>query len=111
MRPAVVARTRDFDGSFGAPADVPVEDVDYMTSPRVRCFPSRPRSSVPRARRRQAYPHGCQHTATAAGPPVARTSAPAWRSAPPSTRRGHLAKRAGEVIFADAAKITVTAEA
>ena len=31
----VVARTRDFDGSFGAPAQVPVEDVDYMdVSPR-----------------------------------------------------------------------------
>ena len=31
----VVARTRDFDGSFGAPADVPVDDVDYMdVSPR-----------------------------------------------------------------------------
>ena len=36
VRPhTVVARTRDFDGSFGAPADVPVEDVDYMdVSPR-----------------------------------------------------------------------------
>ncbi len=31
----VIARTRDFDGSFGAPAQVPVEDVDYMdVSPR-----------------------------------------------------------------------------
>ena len=31
----VVARTRDFDGSFGAPAQVPVVDVDYMdVSPR-----------------------------------------------------------------------------
>ncbi len=30
-----LARTRDFDGSFGAPADVPAEDVDYMdVSPR-----------------------------------------------------------------------------
>ena len=26
----IIARTRDFDGSFGAPAQVPVEDVDYM---------------------------------------------------------------------------------
>ena len=36
VRPhTVIARTRDFDGSFGAPADVPVEDVDYMdVSPR-----------------------------------------------------------------------------
>ena len=37
LRPAhhVVARTRDFDGTFGAPANVPVEDVDYMdVSPR-----------------------------------------------------------------------------
>ena len=36
VRPhSVIARTRDFDGSFGAPADVPVEDVDYMdVSPR-----------------------------------------------------------------------------
>ena len=31
----VIARTRDFDGSFGAPAQVAVEDVDYMdVSPR-----------------------------------------------------------------------------
>ena len=31
----ITARTRDFDGSFGAPALVPVEDVDYMdVSPR-----------------------------------------------------------------------------
>ncbi|WP_248921817.1 DNA-directed RNA polymerase subunit beta [Olsenella intestinalis] len=31
----VVARTRNFDGSFGAPADVPVESIDYMdVSPR-----------------------------------------------------------------------------
>ena len=31
----IIARTRDFDGSFGAPAQVPVEDVDYMdVSPR-----------------------------------------------------------------------------
>ena len=36
VRPhTIVARTRDFDGSFGAPADVPVEAVDYMdVSPR-----------------------------------------------------------------------------
>ncbi|MGL5173518.1 MAG: DNA-directed RNA polymerase subunit beta, partial [Olsenella sp.] len=26
----IIARTRDFDGTFGAPAQVPVEDVDYM---------------------------------------------------------------------------------
>ena len=31
----VVARTRDFDGSFGAPAECPVSEVDYMdVSPR-----------------------------------------------------------------------------
>ena len=31
----IIARTRDFDGSFGAPAQVAVEDVDYMdVSPR-----------------------------------------------------------------------------
>ena len=31
----IIARTRDFDGSFGAPAQVMVEDVDYMdVSPR-----------------------------------------------------------------------------
>ena len=36
VRPhTIVARTRDFDGSFGAPADVALEDVDYMdVSPR-----------------------------------------------------------------------------
>lgn len=32
---AVVARTRNFDGSFGAPEQVPVEEIDYMdVSPR-----------------------------------------------------------------------------
>ncbi len=32
---AIVARTRNFDGSFGAPSKVPVETVDYMdVSPR-----------------------------------------------------------------------------
>ena len=31
----IIARTTDFDGSFGAPAQVPVEDVDFMdVSPR-----------------------------------------------------------------------------
>lgn len=31
----VVARTRDYDGSFGAPAETPVTDIDYMdVSPR-----------------------------------------------------------------------------
>ena len=31
----IVARTRDFDGSFGAPAECPVSEVDYMdVSPR-----------------------------------------------------------------------------
>ena len=31
----IVARTRDFDGSFGAPAECPVDEVDYMdVSPR-----------------------------------------------------------------------------
>ncbi len=36
VRPTrVVARTRDFDGSFGAPAQVPVEDIDFIdVSPR-----------------------------------------------------------------------------
>ena len=36
VRPhTIIARTRDFDGSFGAPADVPTDDVDYMdVSPR-----------------------------------------------------------------------------
>ena len=31
----IVARTRDFDGSFGAPAECPVDEIDYMdVSPR-----------------------------------------------------------------------------
>ena len=36
VRPhSVIARTRDFDGSFGAPAECPVSEVDYMdVSPR-----------------------------------------------------------------------------
>lgn len=48
VRPhTVIARTRDFDGSFGAPADVPVETSTTWTS-RVRCSPSpATRSRVP----------------------------------------------------------------
>ena len=116
VRPhTVVARTRDFDGSFGAPADVPVEDVDYMdVSPRQML--SVAATLIPFLEHDDAK-------RTLMGANMQRQAVPLVHPVAPYVGTGMekraaidsgevtLAKHDGEVIFADAAKITVkTAE-
>ena len=112
VRPhTVIARTRDFDGSFGAPADVPVEDVDYMdVSPRQML--SVAATLIPFLEHDDA-----KRTLTGAN--MQRQAVPLVHPAAPYVGTGMerraaldsgevtLAKNAGEVIFADASKIIV----
>ena len=112
VRPhAVIARTRDFDGSFGAPADVPVEDVDYMdVSPRQML--SVAATLIPFLEHDDAK-------RTLMGANMQRQAVPLVHPAAPYVGTGMerraaldsgevtLAKNAGEVIFADASKIIV----
>ena len=112
VRPhTVIARTRDFDGSFGAPADVPVEDVDYMdVSPRQML--SVAATLIPFLEHDDAK-------RTLMGAYMQRQAVPLVHPAAPYVGTGMerraaldsgevtLAKNAGEVIFADAAKIIV----
>ena len=112
VRPhTVIARTRDFDGSFGAPADVPVEDVDYMdVSPRQML--SVAATLIPFLEHDDAK-------RTLMGANMQRKAVPLVHPAAPYVGTGMerraaldsgevtLAKNAGEVIFADAAKIIV----
>ena len=108
---SVIARTRDFDGSFGAPADVPVEDVDYMdVSPRQML--SVAATLIPFLEHDDAK-------RTLMGANMQRQAVPLVHPAAPYVGTGMerraaldsgevtLAKNAGEVIFADAAKIIV----
>ena len=112
VRPhTVIARTRDFAGSFGAPADVPVEDVDYMdVSPRQML--SVAATLIPFLEHDDAK-------RTLMGANMQRQAVPLVHPAAPYVGTGMerraaldsgevtLAKNAGEVIFADAAKIIV----
>ena len=112
VRPhTVIARTRDFDGSFGAPADVPVEDVDYMdVSPRQML--SVAATLIPFLEHDDAK-------RTLMGANMQRQAVPLVHPAAPYVGTGMerraaldsgevtLAKNAGEVIFCDAAKIIV----
>ena len=112
VRPhTVIARTRDFDGSFGAPADVPVEDVDFMdVSPRQML--SVAATLIPFLEHDDAK-------RTLMGANMQRQAVPLVHPAAPYVGTGMerraaldsgevtLAKNAGEVIFADAAKIIV----
>ena len=112
VRPhTVIARTRDFDGSFGAPADVPVEDVDYMdVSPRQML--SVAATLIPFLEHDDAK-------RTLMGANMQRQAVPLVHPAAPYVGTGMerraaldsgevtLAKNAGEVIFADAAKVIV----
>ena len=112
VRPhTVIARTRDFDGSFGAPADVPVEDVDYMdVSPRQML--SVAATLIPFLEHDDAK-------RTLMGANMQRQAVPLVHPAAPYVGTGMerraaldsgevtLAKNAGEVIFVDAAKIIV----
>ena len=107
----VIARTRDFDGSFGAPADVPVEDVDYMdVSPRQML--SVAATLIPFLEHDDAK-------RTLMGANMQRQAVPLVHPAAPYVGTGMerraaldsgevtLAKNAGEVIYADASKIIV----
>ena len=112
VRPhTVIARTRDFDGSFGAPAAVPVEDVDYMdVSPRQML--SVAATLIPFLEHDDAK-------RTLMGANMQRQAVPLVHPAAPYVGTGMerraaldsgevtLAKNAGEVIFADASKIIV----
>ena len=112
VRPhTVIARTRDFDGSYGAPADVPVEDVDYMdVSPRQML--SVAATLIPFLEHDDAK-------RTLMGANMQRQAVPLVHPAAPYVGTGMerraaldsgevtLAKNAGEVIFADASKIIV----
>ena len=112
VRPhTVIARTRDFDGSFGAPADVPVEDVDYMdVSPRQML--SVAATLIPFLEHDDAK-------RTLMGANMQRQAVPLVHPAAPYVGTGMerraaldsgevtLAKNDGEVIFADASKIIV----
>ena len=112
VRPhSVIARTRDFDGSFGAPADVPVEDVDYMdVSPRQML--SVAATLIPFLEHDDAK-------RTLMGANMQRQAVPLVHPAAPYVGTGMerraaldsgevtLAKNAGEVIYADASKIIV----
>ena len=112
VRPhTVIARTRDFDGSFGAPADVPVEDVDYMdVSPRQML--SVAATLIPFLEHDDAK-------RTLMGANMQRQAVPLVHPAAPYVGTGMerraaldsgevtLAKNDGEVIYADASKIIV----
>ena len=107
----VVARTRDFDGSFGAPADVPVDSVDYMdVSPRQML--SVAATLIPFLEHDDAK-------RTLMGANMQRQAVPLVHPAAPYVGTGMerraaidsgdvtLAKHAGEVIYADASRIMI----
>ena len=106
----VVARTKDFYGDFGTPADVPVEDVDYMDVSRAPDDVHRRHAHpVLGARRRQTYADGRQHAA----PGRAAASAPRPRyvgtgmELRAAVDSGEIlrARRAGVVDYADSREI------
>ena len=112
VRPhTIVARTRDFDGSFGAPADVPVEMVDYMDVS--------PRQMISVAATLIPFLEHDDAKRTLMGANMQRQAVPLVHPAAPYVGTGMerraaldsgevtLARHAGEVIFADASKITV----
>ena len=116
VRPhTVIARTRDFDGSFGAPADVPTDDVDYMdVSPRQML--SVAATLIPFLEHDDAK-------RTLMGANMQRQAVPLLHPVAPYVGTGMehraavdsgevtLAKHAGEVMFADASKIIIKSDA
>ena len=112
VRPhTLIARTRDFDGSFGAPADVPVDEIDYMdVSPRQML--SVAATLIPFLEHDDAK-------RTLMGANMQRQAVPLLHPVAPYVGTGMerraaidsgevtLAKHAGEVIYADASKIVV----
>ena len=112
VRPhTVIARTRDFDGSFGAPADVPVEDVDYMdVSPRQMLSVAAtliPFLEHDDAKRTLMGANMQRQAVTLVHPAAPYVGTGMERRAALDSGEVTLAKNAGEVIFADAAKIIV----
>ena len=112
VRPhTIVARTRDFDGSFGAPADVPVEMVDYMDVS--------PRQMISVAATLIPFLEHDDAKRTLMGANMQRQAVPLVHPAAPYVGTGMerraaldsgevtLAKHAGVVLFADARKIIV----
>ena len=112
VRPhTVIARTRDFDGSFGAPADVPVEDVDYMdVSPRQMLSVAAtliPFLEHDDAKRTLMGANMQRQAVSLVHPAAPYVGTGMERRAALDSGEVTLAKNAGEVIFADAAKIIV----
>ncbi|AEB07438.1 DNA-directed RNA polymerase subunit beta [Coriobacterium glomerans PW2] len=111
---SVVARTRDFDGSFGAPADVPVASVDYMdVSPRQMI--SVAATLIPFLEHDDAKRTLMGANMQRQAVPLVHPSAPfvgtgMERRAALDSGEVTLAREAGEVVFADASKITVKTE-
>ena len=110
----VVARTRDFDGSFGAPADVPVDSVDYMDIS--------PRQMLSVAATLIPFLEHDDAKRTLMGANMQRQAVPLVHPAAPYVGTGMerraaidsgevtLAKHAGEVVYADASKITIESD-
>ena len=116
VRPhTVTARTRDFDGSFGVPADVPVDDVDYMDVS--------PRQMISVAATLIPFLEHDDAKRTLMGANMQRQAVPLIHPAAPYIGTGMerraaldsgevtLARHAGEVVFADASKITIKSSA
>lgn len=112
VRPhTIVARTRDFDGSFGAPADVPVDEVDYMDVS--------PRQMISVAACLIPFLEHDDAKRTLMGANMQRQAVPLIHPVAPYVGTGMerraaldsgevtLAKNPGEVIFADASKISI----
>ena len=112
VRPhTIVARTRDFDGSFGAPADVPVDAVDYMDVS--------PRQMISVAATLIPFLEHDDAKRTLMGANMQRQAVPLIHPVAPYVGTGMelraaldsgevtLARHDGEVIFADASKIIV----
>ena len=116
VRPhTIVARTRDYDGKFGAPADVLVEEVDYMDVS--------PRQMISVAATLIPFLEHDDAKRTLMGANMQRQAVPLIHPAAPYVGTGMerraaldsgevtLAKHDGEVVFADAAKITIKTSA
>ena len=116
VRPhTIIARTRDFDGSFGAPADVPTADVDYMDVS--------PRQMISVAATLIPFLEHDDAKRTLMGANMQRQAVPLLHPVAPYVGTGMehraavdsgevtLAKHAGEVMFADASKIIIKSDA
>ena len=116
VRPhTIIARTRDFDGSFGAPADVPTDDVDYMDVS--------PRQMISVAATLIPFLEHDDAKRTLMGANMQRQAVPLLHPVAPYVGTGMehraavdsgevtLARHAGEVMFADASKIIIKSDA